>query len=101
MAVGTPWTWICRSDPASCSSGMTLSRCNLRHSATLIEPLPTMTSTRQVTSSIPENGFGSVLDDEVGEEDIRHLHRFHDVRGAFGDFLLESRFAVGGHDVIG
>ena len=65
--------------------------------------MTTMTSTWQDTSSSPAKGLAaaSVLDDEVGEEDIGHLGWLENVAGVLADRLLEGRLALGGHELIG
>src|SRR6478672_3096632 len=76
---------------------MMLSRRSFRHSRTVIDPWPTITSTWHGTSSIPRYGAatGSVLDDEIGEEDIGNLCGFHDLVSVFSDGFFQLGLAVG------
>src|SRR4051794_15055396 len=82
---------------------MMLSRWSSRHSRTVIEPLPTITSTLHRTSCNPGNALAgtSELDDEVGEEDIGYLGGVNDPGRLFEQVLLERRLAVRRDDLFG
>src|SRR5581483_7684956 len=99
-----PSTANCRSEPASCARRIMLSAWSARQSRTEIVPVPTITSTSHWTSRRPAYGFAagaSELDDEIGEEDIGHLHWLDDGRRARGDRLLQRRLAGRCDDLAG
>src|SRR5215218_9670683 len=82
---------------------MMLFRCSSRHSRTVMDPLPTMTSTSHRTSCNPAKALAgaSELDDEVGEEDIGDLRGVDDPGRLIEQVLLQCRLAVRRDDLVG
>src|SRR4051794_31641471 len=82
---------------------MMLSRWSSRHSRTVIEPLPTITSTPHRTSCNPGNALAgtSELDDEVGEEDIGYLCGVNDPGRLIEQLLLQRSLPVWRDDRVG